>query len=329
MRVIGLEEHLVTPEVLAAWRRLDPADRDLAFVPASTGDTGRRLLDAGEERRAAMAASGVDVQVLSLTTPGLQNLPPGEAVALQGPTNDRIAEIIRSDPGHFQGLAVLATGAPEAAATELERAVRGLGLDGAMLYGRTDGVSLDDPGLDPLWATAAALHAPLHLHPQSPPREVQAAYYAGFDDPVSDGFATHGIGWHYDSGIQFLRMVLSGVFDRHPGLQLVIGHWGELVLFYLERLQDLADIAGLTKPLQEYARSNLYVTPSGILSTRYLRWASEVIGVDRILFATDYPFERTSLTGARGFLEAVPIPDADREAIASRNWQRLRAGIRR
>lgn len=183
--------------------------------------------------------------MLSLTTPGPQNLPPAEALALQPLVNDRIAEIVHVDPDHFQGLASLATACPDAAAAELERAVRTRGLDGAMLYGRTDSTGLDDPNLDPLWATAEELNVPLHLHlhPQSPPPAVRDAYYDGFSPSVSNGLATHGIGWHYDAGVQFLRLVLSGVLDRHSGLRIVLGHWNELVLIYLERVAHIAAIA--------------------------------------------------------------------------------------
>lgn len=329
MRIVALEEHMVVPEVLEAWKRLDPADRDLAYGPETEGETARQLLEVGDERRTAMAATGVDVQVLSLTTPGLQNLPASETLALQSLVNDRIAEVVGGDPEHFQGLATLATASPEAAAAELERAVRTLRLDGAMLYGRTGNAGLDDRSLEPLWSAAEAMNVPLHVHPQSPPPPVRAAYYDGFPPPVSDGFATHGIGWHYDAGVQFLRMVLGGVFDRHPGLRLVIGHWGEVVLFYLERLEHLAAMAGLPRPLAEYAREHLYVTPSGMLSERYLHWATEVLGPDRLMFATDYPFERSSGAGARAFLDRLSIPDADRSALASGNWERLRGGIRR
>lgn len=329
MRVVALEEHLVFPEVLEAWSRLDPADRDLAYGPATEGDTARLLLEAGDERRAAMASAGVDVQVLSLTTPGLQNLPAAEALALQPLVNDRIAELVRGDPGHFQGLASLATASPAAAAAELERAVRTLGLDGAMLYGRTGGAGLDDPALEPLWAAAERMNVPLHLHPQSPPPAVRAAYYDGFAAEVSAGLATHGIGWHYDAGVQVLRLVLAGVLDRHPRLRIVIGHWGELVVFYLERVEHLAAMAGLSRSFAEYAREHLYVTPSGMLSERYLHWATDVLGPDRLLFATDYPFEGSSGAGARAFLDGLSIPDADRAAIASGTWERLRAGIRR
>ncbi|TPW73165.1 amidohydrolase family protein [Schumannella sp. 10F1B-5-1] len=328
-RVIALEEHVVIPELLDAWTRLDPADRDLAFGPAADGETGRRLLEVGDERRAAMTATGVDVQVLSLTTPGLQNLPVNEAVALQRVANDRLAAAVRDDPVHFQGLAALATSAPDDAADELVRAVRRLGLDGAMLYGRTGDRGLDDPALEPIWSAAEELRVPLHLHPQSPPAAVRSAYYDGLPDAVASGFATHAIGWHYDAGVQVLRLVLSGVFDRHPGLRLVVGHWGETVLFYLERAAPLAALARLPRTLDEYVRTHLSVTPSGMLSERYLRWATEVIGVDRILFATDYPFEAASTAGARDFLDRAPVSDPEADAIASGNWEALRARIRR
>ncbi|MCW4458941.1 amidohydrolase family protein [Microbacterium sp. MPKO10] len=248
---------------------------------------------------------------------------------MQVETNNALADTVRSDPEHFQGLAALATTSPPAAAEELRRAVTELNLDGAMLYGRTGERNLDDPSFWPMFEMAQQLHVPLHLHPQSPPLAVREHYYSGYPPAVSAGFATHGIGWHYDAGVQFLRLVLSGVFDRFPGLQLVIGHWGELVLFYLDRIQQLATAAALPRPLTDYVRNNLFVTPSGILSRRYLAWASEVIGVDRIMFATDYPFEASSQSGARRFLEQAPLDEHEREQIASGTWQRLREGIRR
>ncbi|MDN5854861.1 MAG: amidohydrolase family protein [Actinomycetia bacterium] len=329
LHIVGLEEHFVTTDVLQAWHALSPADRDLALAPASSGETGRLLLDLGAERLAVMDATGLDVAVLSLTTPGLHNLPKDTALGLQTATNDLLADTVRGNPQRFQGLAALATAAPPAAAGELQRAVTELGLDGAMLFGRTADCNLDDHAFWEIFEAAGALCAPLHLHPQSPPPAVRQAYYDGFPADISAGLATHGIGWHYDSGIQFLRLVLAGVFDRFPDLQVVIGHFGELVLFYLERVQHVATLAHLPLTLQEYARRNLYITPSGIPSQRYLRWATEIIGVDRILFATDYPFEHTSRAGARQFLETADIPDTDRHAISHANWQHLRERIRR
>lgn len=321
LRIIGLEEHFVTTAVLDAGHALRTADRDLAFIPASQGETSRLLLDVADERLSVMDTTGLDVAVLWLTTPGLQNLPVEESLRLQTATNDFLADTVCGNPQRFQGLAALASAAPSAAAGELERAVTELGLDGAMLFGRTGDRNLDDHAFWPIFETAEALRVPLHLHPQSPPAAVREAYYGGFEAEISAGFATHGVGWHYDSGVQFLRLVLSGVFDRFPDLQVVIGYFGELVLFYLERIQHLAGMAHLPLTLEEYVRRNLYLTPSGMRSERYLRWATEIIGADRVLYATDYPFERTSRTGARDFLETLDIPDADRSAILDRAYR--------
>ncbi len=154
-------------------------------------------------------------------------------------------------------------------------------------------------------------------------------YYSGFDDAVNAGFATYGIGWHYEVGVALIRMILAGVFDQFPNLQVVLGHWGEVVLFYLDRVDDLTATASLTKPVSDYFRSNVLVTPGGVFSQRYLRWAIEVMGVDRILFATDYPYRFVPDGGARRFLEDADLSDAERAKIASGNWDRICAAIRR
>lgn len=329
MSLIGLEEHFVTREVVDAWRALDPEWQDLSLAPSTHGDSARRLADLGDERLVEMAKTGLDVQVLSLSTPGVQNLAPAEAVALQIAVNDTLAEAVRAHPDSFQGLATLATPNPAAAAAELERSVTELGLNGAMVFGRTRDRNMDEPEFWPIYEAAAALKAPLHLHPQSPCPAVRSAYYSGFSPEVDAVFATHGIGWHYDSGVQILRLILSGVFDRFPDLRVIVGHWGEMVLFYLDRINAMSGVAGLRQPVSEYFRTNIYLAPSGVLSQRYLRWATEVVGVDRILFSTDYPFVIAPEGGARAFLAQAPVSDADRLKIASGNWHRLCAAIQR
>lgn len=329
MKIIALEEHFVTPEVLDAWHALDAQWQDLSLGASTEGDPARRLLELDDRRFAAMADAGVDVQVLSLTTPGLQNLEPATAVALQTRTNDLLADTVRAHPDRLQGLAALATPAPEEAARELHRAVTTLGLNGAMLFGRTRLTNLDDPVFWPLFEVAEALNAPLYLHPQSPPPAVRAAYYEGFTPPVNGAFSAFGLGWHYETGVQLLRLVLSGVFDRFPGLQVIAGHWGEVVLFYLERIELAARVAQLPRPLTDYFRRNLLVTPGGVFSQRYLQWAVDVVGIDRVLFASDYPYELGAGGTARRFLTNAELSDADRVKVASGNWERLCADIRR
>ncbi len=329
MKLIGLEEHFVTAEVLKAWQELEPEWQDLSLTPSTHGDSARRLADLETERLADMDRTGLDVQVLSLSTPGVQNLDPADAVALQTATNDIVADATRAHSDRFQGFATLATPDPGAAASELERAVTKLGLHGAMVFGRTRDRNMDEQEFWPIYEAAAALRAPLHLHPQSPCPAVRNAYYSGYNPRFEASFATHGIGWHYESGLQVLRLVLSGVFDRFPDLQVIVGHWGEMVLFYLDRIDSMNDVADLQRPISEYFRSNVYLAPSGILSQRYLRWATEVVGIDRILFSSDYPFVMAPDGGARTFIDDAEVTDTDRLKIASGNWDRLCASIQR
>lgn len=329
MKTIGTEEHFVTEDVLETWSRLDPGASDDSPGGVPPGEVGERLREVGERRIAAMDEAGLDIQVISLTSPGLQNLSPDVATGLQVETNDRIAELVAAHPDRFQGYATLATPAPAAAADELERAVTELGLHGAHLFGRTGERNLDHPDNWPIFEAAASLRAPLYIHPQIPQPRVRAALYSGFDDAVDSGFARFGIGWHYESGVQFLRLALAGVFDRFPDLQVMLGHWGEVVLFYLERVDGLAMQAQLPLTFSEYARRNAYVTAGGVYSQRYLRWAVEVLGVERIMFATDYPYRPGPDGGVHHFLEATGLDPAAQEQIASGNWEALVAGIRR
>ena len=325
MRVVGLEEHYATADVMRAWEKLDPRWQDP--VVGRTAGLRQRLLEVGERRFTAMDDAGVDVQVVSLTTPGLWNLDAAEARALQVDCNDHLADAVARYPDRLQGFATLAAPDPEAAADELRRAVTALGFNGALVFSRVRGVPIDDHAFWPLFEAAEQLRAPLYLHPQTPPRSVRDAYYSGFDDVISDAFATHGVGWHYDAGVQLLRLILAGVFDRFPDLQVIVGHWGETVLFFLERIDRMADIAHLQRPVSEYVRSNVFITPGGIFSTRYLRWAVEVVGPERVMFAADYPFVPADGGVVRRFLGE--LDDDARGMVASGNWDRLCAGIRR
>lgn len=334
MKIIALEEHLVTPEIMAAWQNLAPDAQDAAFNLSVQRDIARRLCDLADERIELMDQAGVDVQVLSLTTPGVQSLEPAPAVQFARDINNLIAATVRERPDRFQGFATLPTSAPDEAARELERAVVELGLNGAMLYGRTLERNLDHSDFTPIFETAARLRAPLYIHPQSPTVAVRAAYYQGFNDELDMMFTTAGIGWHYETGIQTLRLILSGAFDRFPDLQIILGHWGEVVLFYLDRIDSLSELAKkavhLERPISDYFKTNVSVTPGGILSQRYLGWARDALGgTERIMFATDYPFLIETNGGARRFLDAADLSDTERSAIAHGNWERMCAAIRR
>jgi predicted TIM-barrel fold metal-dependent hydrolase len=321
MRIVALEEHFVVPELLDAWTRLSGAEAH----GAGDDPLSRRLRDTGEERIAAMDDQGVDVEVLSLTSPGVQNLGAADAVHVAREANDALAEIVAARPDRLQAFAAVPTPDAAGAAEELERALTRLRFRGALLNGRTGTVNADAPEFDDLYGVAERLRAPLYLHPQSPTAPVREQYYGGFDDAVAYAFANHGIGWHYETGVQLLRMILGGVFDRHPELQVVVGHWGEVVLFFLERFSAGMGRAGLQldRPIADYFRRNVWVTGSGVLSERYFRWTAEVVGVDRILYSTDYPYIDTGDGKARAFLEQAPFSDAEKDAIASGAWERL------
>ncbi len=328
MKIVGIEEHFLSPAVRGAWAATASSGDDPSAA-LHMGEMEQRLEELSGERIARMDESGVDVQVLSLTSPGLHNLPPDEAASLARQTNDLIARTVASDPDRFDGFATISTTAPAEAVKELERSVRELGLKGGMLFGRTGEKNLDHIDFWPIFEMASDLRIPLFIHPQTPPAAVREAYYSGFDPMVNLAFSTFGLGWHYDCGVQFLRLALAGVFDRFPELQIILGHWGEVVLFYTERLTAFSRVTKLQRPVVEVMRENLYVTPSGMFHEGNFRHALEVVGIDRVLFSTDYPYQYRPGGGPRHFLEQLPVSVEDREKIAHGNWERLTSGIRR
>jgi len=320
MKIVGIEEHVLPHEVKAAWSALPGGDD--GTLSLNPGVIGERLADLGAQRLALMDETGVDVQVLSLTTPGLNNLG-AHGVDLARRVNDLLAETVAANPSRFQALAVLASGDGDAAARELQRAVEDLGCKGAILYGRVGDKNLDDAIFEPTFACAAELGVPLLIHPQIPQASVRDAYYSGFGAPVDLALSTFGLGWHYEAGMQFVRIVLGGVFDRHPNLQVILGHWGELVIFYLERLAMLDRVSGLKRPFVDYVRNNLHLTASGMFNPAYLQRAIEAVGADRILFSTDFPYQYRTGGDARRFVEGLALDDADKAKFAHGNWDRL------
>lgn len=329
MKVIALEEHFATTDVIDAWRNAAPQWQDLSLQMVTRGQASQRLVELGDGRIAAMDADGIDRSVLSLTAPGLHNLERTEARALQNPCNDILADAIATYPDRLGGFATLAMPDPNAAAAELDRAVTRLGFDGGMVFAHIRDRPLDHHDNWAVFEAAEAMRAPLYLHPQSPPPQVRAEYYQGLGESAELALATFGIGWHYDAGLALLRMILAGVFDRFPELQVILGHWGEIVMFYLDRIDNIAAATRLARPISEYFRANVHITPGGIFSQRYLGWTLQVMGPERIMLACDYPFVSAPPKGCNGFLASAHIGDADRDLIASGNWERLAAGIRR
>ncbi|WP_242152740.1 amidohydrolase family protein [Sphingomonas sp. BAUL-RG-20F-R05-02] len=323
MRLIAIEEHILPVSVREAWASAPPPYDPVSAI-ADGGETGERLADLGENRLAMMDEQGVDVQVLSLTTPGLHNLEPVRAVEEARRVNDLIADACARHPSRFQGFAALPTADPDSAPRELERAVRELGLKGALLCGRTRERHLDHPALRPMLAKAAELGVPLFIHPQTPAPAVREANYSGVSERADLALAAFGLGWHYEAGLEWVRLAAAGVFDELPDLQIILGHWGEVVLFYLERTAAVISRAlELGRPLGDYARRNLYVTGSGMWSEPYLRRCLDIVGPDRLLFSTDFPYQYRPGGEPRRFLETVDLDDATRRGLAFANWERL------
>lgn len=327
MKIITLEEHCMNAAILAAsqeaiGKSLPRAQKaygnGLSYTPSI-----KHAMDLGDLRLAAMDAAGIDMQVLSSNPPGVQLLAADEAVPLAKDANDQLADAVKAHPDRFAAFATLPMSSPEAAAAELERAVNKLGFCGTMINGRTGDLFLDDPSFTPVLETAAALDVPIYLHPTIPSRAVQDAYYGGFNDAVNTRFATVAWGWHAETGIHALRMILGGVFDRYPKLQIILGHWGEMVPYFLARVNEALppQATQLDRTFTEYFTNNAYVTPSGMFTLPPFMLAHQTLGADRILYAVDYPFIEND--GAREFLENAPICPADKEKIAHGNAERL------
>ncbi|MBX5181482.1 MULTISPECIES: amidohydrolase family protein [unclassified Rhizobium] len=323
MKIIAIEEHVLPNDVRHAWNTVSGADD--GTLGLNPGVIGERLADLGEQRLALMDETGVDVQVLSLTTPGLNNLG-HHGIDLARRANDLLAEAVGANPSRFQAMAALPSADADAAALELRRSVEELGCKGAVLFGRVGDKNLDHSIFEPTFACAAELNVPLLIHPQIPQTNVRGSYYAGFGAPIDLALSTFALGWHFEAGIQFVRLILGGIFDRYPNLQVILGHWGELVLFYLERLVMLDRVSGLQRPFIDYVHGNLYLTASGMFNPAYLQQAVNAVGIDRILFSTDYPYQYRPGGDARRFVDVLELDDVSKSKFAYRNWERLTGG---
>ena len=175
-------------------------------------------------------------------------------------------------------------------------------------------------------AKAAELGVPLFIHPQTPLPAVREANYSGIGENADLALAAFGLGWHYEAGLQWVRLAAAGVFEELPDLQIILCHWGEVVLFYLERTSAVFDRAlKLERPLATYARKNLYVTGSGMWSEAYLNRCLEIVGSDRLLFSTDYPYQYRPGGSPRRFLDEISLDGSALEGFANGNWDRLTA----
>jgi predicted TIM-barrel fold metal-dependent hydrolase len=321
IKTIAIEEHYSTP----LQRQKSTATEFRSFYISSRSEhLGHnivdQLADLGEERLAYMDAAGVDIQVLSFTSPGAQAFEASEAIPLAKDANDRLHEAVKRHPNRFAGFAALPTAAPDAAADELERAVTKLDFKGTVIHGHTRGSFLDERKYWVIFERAQALGVPIYLHPTLPHPDVVKAYFTGYED-----LARAAWGFGIDTSCHFLRLVFAGVFDAYPGLKIILGHLGECLPFAMHRLNDhtipAAKRRGLQKTPLQYLKDNMLVTTSGNWFEPAFICTLLSLGADNIMFAVDWPYEPNA-TGV-DFLNTLPISDVDREKIAHLNAERI------
>lgn len=308
VKKIALEEHFMSPGLVDYWRPT------MDSVPAAaTEQLYKQLTDFGGLRLETMDKTGIDRMVLSIAGPGVQaEADPATATAKAREANDFLAEVIHKRPDRYSGFAHIAVQDPKAAADELERCMRDLKFCGAMINGHTRGQYLDDPSLAPFWERVEALGAVIYIHPTDPVRPA----------PVLDG--VYGLRrstweWGFETGSHALRLVFSGLFDRHPKARVMLGHMGETLPYLLWRFDSRAKLYNvkLNKQPSDYIKDNILVTISGVYAKEPLRCALDALGPGKVMFSADYPFEDAAEAGH--FMDTVAISDTERADVAYNN----------
>jgi len=310
--VIAIEEHYWDKEIAAQFVGAE-GTRDAKML--------ERLYDLGELRLKEMDEAGIDMQILSHGAPSAQKLSGPDAVDVTRRANDRLHAVVAANPKRFAAFAALPTADPKAAADELERTTT-LGFKGAMIHGLANGVFLDDKRFWPIYERAQALDVPIYLHPSVPKPAVMEAYY---QDYAKDFPMVVRAAWGYtvETATQAIRLVLSGAFDAYPRLKIVLGHLGETLPFLVWRVDQALARPGAARPMsfRELFCGHFHITTSGNFSNPALLCCVMEMGIDRILFAVDWPFVANK--PAVQWMETVPLCDEDRIKILSGNAQKL------
>ncbi len=335
-RLIGTEEHYVPaqyvranrPLVGTSWNDLDLEDLRFFLYDERGRPWFDPLSDLAEGRMKAMDKAGIDVALLSTLAPGVQLLQPDEGTALASDMNDELAGYARANP-RIGGLALFAPQDPAGAAKEIERAIRKLGLNGVIVYSHTAGEYLDDPKFWEIFEACEALGAAVYIHPRNPP----SAFRSLLENTAGEKILASGIwGFQLETSLHAVRLLVSGVFDRFPKLQVVLGHMGEGLPYWLYRLDYMYERGyrkqgrGAAKRLpSEYFLDNFHVTISGLhdhpMCAPTLEFCHAVLGPERIMFASDFPFQ--SSEQASNVLQTSKLPAEHLRAIAHRNAERL------
>ena len=335
-RRIATEEAFLTADVSAGFKRLladshfnDPGFQSLwGFYTGSPSPRAKfifdRLHDLGPQRVADMDAAGIDQQIIALTAPGVQVFDPATGSSLAVDANDQLAEACRRYPDRFTGMVAVAPHDPANAVKEMERGVKKLGFKAVIINSHIQGHYLDEPQFLPVLEAAEALDVPIYLHPNTPsPAMIKPFVESGLDGAV--------YGFGVETGLHMLRIIVAGVFDRFPKLQFIIGHAGEALPFWLYRLDFMHGstvrsnrypfMKPLKNPVSHYLKNNVYITNSGVAWQPAIEFCQKVIGVDRVLYAMDYPYQY--VPEEVGFCDAMTIPDTDKRAFFEDNARRV------
>jgi len=337
MRFIDTEAHFYTPDYLRLLRsRKDPPKHEDVgggqwkgwFEPSAPDlwfKISGRLVDAIEElgdgRIAAMDESGVDVAILSLSGPGLDNLEPDLQLEQARKVNDALGAAIARYPGRLYGMAALAPSKPEASAAELERCVQQYGFRGVNLMSHCHGGEYyDAPKFRPIFETAARLGTPINLHPTAPHMQMLKPY-------LGYGWALPGPGQGFgnETSVHVMRLIYSGLFDEYPDLKMTLGHFGEALTFWFYRIDfdfikpwlDPAHRPKIEQRPSWYLKNNFWLNCSGNFVNSALLSTMMEVGTDHIMWGSDYAW--APYTEAVAFIENAPLSDADREKIYWKN----------
>ena len=334
-RRIATEEAFATQEQLAEFRKiLDRGDCDLGFkhlmgfYMSSPSERAqhimRCLIDLDDVRIGHMDESGIDMQVLALTSPGVQVMDAATAVRVARNANDELAAAISRHPTRFAGMITVAPHAPAAAAQEIQRGVNQLKMNAVVINSHTQGEYLSDPKFWEIFEAAQALDVPIYIHPNSlPPKMIEPFIEAGLDGAI--------YGFGVETGLHALRLITAGVFDRFPKLKIIIGHMGEALPFWMYRLdymhaatvksQRYASVRPTQRKPSDYLRENFYITNSGVAWDKAVRFSQDVLGADRVLYAMDYPYQYAPQEVQN--LDRMEMADADKKAFFQTNAERV------
>lgn len=321
MKIITVEEHFDTPANVKQFKDYSKVKNNNPHQ-----DMLNATLTNFDKHIEYMDKYGIDMQVISDAGNSPQVLPDNLIVDACRAQNDTLAQAVAAHPERLAGLAVLPVNLPEDAAKELERAVKTLGLKGALISGTIDGQFLDDPKFEVIFAMAAKLDVPLYLHPGVIKDEQKKILYdsKAYSPALATFLGGAAWGWHMEQGIQMMRLIISGLMEKYPNLKLISGHWGEFVPMFIERLSEFLPFSGLDLPhsFEYYYKKNVYISPSGMFTEPQLQLGLTEMGADHLMYSEDFPYiERKE--GVKEFITKANLRNDEREQIAHGTAEKL------